>query len=98
MVKSSKGIRRRTRSKFRKHPRDKGMSPLTRTIQTFDVGEKASVVIDPSVHRGQPHNRFQGQTGTVIGNQGKAYLIQIKDQNKPKKLLVKPDHLKKVKS
>ena len=77
-------------------PRNRGLSPLTRTMQTFDVGEKVNIVLDPSVHGGQPHFRFHGKTGTVLGMQGRAYLIKMKMGNKLKSIIVFPEHLKKV--
>ena len=95
MVKASKGYRRRTRSVMQKRARDRGLSPITKEFQTFEVGEKASVTLDPSIHKGQPHVRFQGKTGTVKGMQGKAYLLDIKDGDMMKEIIVRPEHLRK---
>lgn len=97
MVKSSKGLRRRTRSKLRKKPRERGLSPITRSFQTYATGEKASIIIDPSVHKGQPHSRFHGKTGTIMGTQGNAYLLDVKMGRKMKRVIVNPEHLKKQK-
>ena len=72
------------------------MAPITRTLQKFEEGAKASIVIDPSVHGGQPHNRFQGHTGTIMGSQGNSYKVQIFDGKKEKILIVSPDHLRKA--
>ena len=96
MVRTSKGIRKRTRQIMRRKPRNRGISPLTRKLQTFEAGEKANIVLDSSVHGGQPHFRFHGKTGTVVDYQGRAYIIQLKMGNKPKKVVVFPEHLKKV--
>ena len=52
--------------------KEKGLSPITRSLQTFEVGDTVNVVIDPSYQKGQPHHRFHGLTGKVTGNQGKA--------------------------
>lgn len=95
MVKASKGYRRRTRSVMQKRARDRGLSPITKEFQTFEVGEKASVNVDPSIHKGQPHIRFQGKTGTVKGMQGRAYLLDIRDGGMTKEIIVKPEHLRK---
>lgn len=97
MVKSSKGLRRRTRSKFKKRPRERGLSPITRAFQTYTTGEKANIIIDPSVHKGQPHSRFHGKTGTVVGTQGNAYLLDVKMGRKIKRVIVDSKHLKKQK-
>ena len=96
MVKRSKGIRSKTRKKLRKSPRQRGLSPITRSLQVFESGEKANIVIDPSIHKGQPHPRFHGLTGTVMGSQGKVYLVNVKVGNKEKELLIRPEHLRKI--
>ena len=95
MAKRSKGIRSGSRKILRKSPRDRGMAPITHSFITYNVGEKASVVIDPSVHGGQPHIRFQGQTGTIVGKQGKAYVLEVNVGKGSKKIIVGPEHLKK---
>jgi len=97
MVKASKGLREKTRQKFRRRARERGLSPITRALQKYETGERASIVIDSSIHKGQPHNRFHGLTGTVIGSQGKAYLLEVKMGGKVKKVVVAPEHLRKVK-
>ncbi|HJX04236.1 MAG TPA: 50S ribosomal protein L21e [Thermoplasmata archaeon] len=96
MVKASKGYRRRTRSLMTKRVRTRGLTPITKAFQKFDVGDKAHVDIDPSVHRGQPHVRFHGLTGTVAGTQGRAYLIDLKVGDKLKQIIVRPEHLRKA--
>lgn len=95
MVRRSKGTRSKTRQVLRKRPRERGLPPITRVLQTFENGEKASIIIDPSVHKGQPHRRFYGLTGTVVGKQGRAYLIEVKSGKKKKTLIVGPEHLRK---
>ncbi len=96
MVKASKGGRRRTRYVMQKRARERGLSPLTRMFQKFEVGDKASVSLDPSIHKGQPHVRFHGKTGTVTGQRGDAYLMDIRDGDKMKKIIVRPEHLRKA--
>jgi large subunit ribosomal protein L21e len=96
MVKASKGYRRRTRYVMQKRARDRGLSPITRAFQSFDIGENANVNIDPSIHKGQPHVRFHGRTGTVVGMQGNAYLIDVMDGGKKKQIIVRPEHLRKA--
>lgn len=95
MVKASSGSRCRTRSVMRKSPRDKGMPPITRTFQTFEMGDKVSIILDSSEHGGQPHPRFQGVTGTVMGMQGRAYVVDIRAGKKTKKIIASPEHLRK---
>lgn len=96
MVKASRGTRSKTRQIFRKSPRMRGMIPITHEFQTFEKGEKVSVVIDPSVHYGTPHSRFQGKTGVVTGQQGRAFVVELYDGNKLKTVIARPEHLKKA--
>lgn len=96
MVKASKGIRARTRGVLRKSLRERGMSPITRSFQKFEVGDRVSIIIDPSEHAGQPHPRFQGVTGTVSGMQGRAYVLEIRAGGKIKKIITSPEHLRKI--
>ncbi|MEM3411727.1 MAG: 50S ribosomal protein L21e [archaeon] len=91
-----KGVRSKTRG-LRKNIREKGMPPLTKLLQEFNIGEKVHIKIDPSVHIGMPFRRFNGLTGTVIGKQGSCYLVEIKDQEKIKSVLAHPAHLIKLK-
>ena len=95
MVKRSKGLRSKSRHILRRKPRDRGFSSLTRSLQQFDDGEKVNIVIDPSVHRGMPHVRFQGYTGTVLGKQGNSYRLQIRVGKKIKTLVVRPEHIRR---
>ena len=89
----SHGVRRKTRSKLRKNIRKRGLSPVIRAIQEFKVGEMVHVIIDPSIHRGMPNPKFHGKTGKVIGQRGRAYILEVSDMNKMKTLAVRPEHL-----
>jgi large subunit ribosomal protein L21e len=71
------------------------MTPITHSFIDFEIGEKASVVIDPSVHGGQPHIRFQGLTGEIVGKQGRAYVLEVRAGKKLKQVIIGPEHLKK---
>ncbi|MCK4718824.1 MAG: 50S ribosomal protein L21e [Thermoplasmata archaeon] len=98
MVRRSHGLRVMTRHVLRKRPRDRGMPPVTHSLIMFETGEKASIVIDPSIHHGMPHRRFQGLTGTVMGKQGRAYVVNVKVGNAKKTVVANPEHLRKVKA
>jgi len=75
--------------------RERGRSPVTRALEQYEVGEKANIVIDSSFHKGQPHVRFHGKTGEVIGRRGDAYLLSIREKGKEKTAIVRPEHLRK---
>jgi len=96
MVKRSKGIRSKSRHILRIKPRDRGVSSITRAIQQFEIGESVNIDLNPSVHKGMPHPRFQGHTGKIEGMQGEAYLVGINIGKKHKTLIVKPEHLGRV--
>lgn len=96
MVKASKGIRSRTRNLMSKSPRKRGMNSLARSFQKFAVGDKANIIIDPAMHKGQPYKRFHGQTGEVVGRRGAAYILSVREKGKMKTTIARPEHLKKV--
>ena len=79
-----------------KKPRERGIHSITRALQKFEEGDSVSIVIDPSVHRGMPHIRFQGHTGKVEGKQGGSYLVGINDGKKHKTLIIRSEHLRRV--
>lgn len=92
----SKGKKSKTRKKMSKNIREKGKISTRKVIQDFPQRTKATIKIDPSVHKGQPHPKFHGKTGTVSGKQGKSYILVIKEGNKTKKIISRPEHLEKV--
>jgi large subunit ribosomal protein L21e len=96
-MKASKGTRTKTRRLMRKKPRARGLSPITRRFQEFENGEKVNIIIDPSIHKGMPFSRFHGLTGTVVGQRGVAYEINVYDGNKLKMVVARPEHLRKSK-
>ena len=83
----SRGLKSRSRKKMTKVQRPGRTNP-------FEEGDLVHITINPSIQKGQPSPRFHGKTGKVIGQKGKAYIVALKDGNKPKELIVRPDHLK----
>ncbi|HEY6050036.1 MAG TPA: 50S ribosomal protein L21e [Thermoanaerobaculia bacterium] len=96
MVKASKGIMEKTRQKFRRGPRQRGLSPITRSFQTFAVGERVTIIIDSSVQSGWPHHRFHGMTGTVVGRRGNSYLVDVRFGGRIKQAICRPEHLRRA--
>jgi large subunit ribosomal protein L21e len=88
------GPRKKTRYKLKKDIRKRGILPVTSLIQRFKLGQKVHVVCEPSVQKGMPHRRFHGKTGTVIGQRGRAWLLEVKDGNKGKIVIARSQHLK----
>lgn len=95
MVKS-KGKRSETRQKLRKNIRDRGKPPIKNITQDFTEGKMVSISINPSVPEGQPHPRFHGNVGTICGKQGRAYIINIREGGKTKRVISRPEHLIRV--
>lgn len=89
MVRRSSGLRVRTRKKLAG-----GEFSIARALQEFNLSEKVIIDINPAVHRGMPHPRFQGKLGTVIEKRGKSFVVTIIDGEKAKNIISKPEHLK----
>jgi len=89
----SHGFRRGHRKILTKKPRERGMQPLGRLMHVYKLGDKTVLKIDPSVHKGMPHGRYQGKVGTIQEKRGSAYIVQIKDNQKNRSLIVRPEHL-----
>ena len=96
MVKASKGIMEKSRQKLRRRVRERGLSPITRALRSFQLGEKATIVIDSSLQSGWPHHRFHGLTGTVVEKRGRAYVLDVRFGGKIKQAIVAPEHLKRA--
>lgn len=88
------GQRKKTRYKYKKDLRKRGMAPVTSIIQEFEEGQKVHVVVDSSVQKGMPHRRFHGRTGQIIGKQGRAWVLEINDGRSIKTVVARPQHLK----
>ncbi len=69
------------------------MPRIRRVTQEFSPGDLVHIKLDPSVHNGMPHPRFHGRTGVVTEKRGRAYVVQITDGNKKKKVIVVPEHM-----
>lgn len=91
----SKGTRRKSRSALSKRVREKGKLPLSRLLTKYEVGEKVVINIDPAIHKGMPHKRFQGKIATVVEQRGKAYVLEIQHRRSVKNIIATPHHLKK---
>ena len=80
----------------RKKVRTRGKLQLSRYFQELKEGIKVSIVRERSIAGSFP-KRLQGRTGVVEAKRGRAYMIKLKDQNKEKRFLIEPIHLKKIK-
>lgn len=92
---SSNGPLEGTRNKLKNKPRERGTSPPQRSVEQFEQGESVHLAIDPSVPDGRFHPKFNGFTGTVQAQQGKAYKVRIVEGSKEKTIIAKPAHLRR---
>ncbi|MGC9121721.1 MAG: 50S ribosomal protein L21e [Thermogladius sp.] len=97
MVKAPKGYRHRTRKLLKKDVRERGaVPPLSRILVEYKEGEVVHIDINPSVHKGMPHRRYQGKTGVVVGKRGRALIVKVNLGGKEKTLFVRPEHVIKA--
>lgn len=80
----------------RKKVRTRGKLQLSRYFQELKEGDRVSITRESSVKSSFPE-RLQGRTGLIVDKRGKAYIIKVKDQNKEKKFIIEPIHLRKLK-
>jgi large subunit ribosomal protein L21e len=92
MVVKSHGQRRHTREKFRRV----GLTPISAFFRQFNVGDRVVINVNSLSHSGMPFKRFQGLSGDVIGKRGRAYIVEIKDGGKVKKVVSPSEHLKAI--
>lgn len=92
-MKRKGGTRRKSRTKLTRHPRDQGKKDITAYLETFDDGDNVVLSINPSVHEGLFHPRFDGESGVVTGEQGSCYTVRINDNGKEKTIIAHPAHI-----
>ena len=95
MGRHSKGPRRKTRRKLRKPIRERGKIPLSRLLENYGIGDRVVIDINPTVHKGMPHGRFQGRVGVVVERRGRAYVVEIPQGRGVKRIIARPDHLRR---
>jgi large subunit ribosomal protein L21e len=91
----SKGPRRKSRSVLTKRVREKGKLGFSRLLADYEVGDKVVINIDPAIHKGMPHKRFQGKVGTIVEKRGKAYVLNIPQRKTSKLVIARPEHVRK---
>jgi len=91
----SRGPRRKSRSVLTKRVREKGKLGLSRLLAKYEVGDKVIINIDPGIHKGMPHKRFQGKVGTVVEKRGRAYVLDLPQRKTSKYIIAGPEHIKR---
>ncbi len=93
-MKKSKGSRQGTRTIMSRNKSEKSRLNISRVIHDYSEGDRVAIVIDGGQQMGMPHRRFQGKTGLIKGQQGKAWVVSVKDGNMLKTVVARPEHLR----
>ena len=75
--------------------RDRGKLKLSSYFKKIEDGASVALVTDAGVRSSYP-KRLKGMSGKVIESRGKFKLVEIKDGNKAKTIIVHPVHLRKL--
>ena len=92
-MRKSKGYRAKTRSLLTRSPRERGKSGLSKILYDYKKGDKVVIKTDPSVHKGMPHRRYHGKIGVIADKRGKSYVINVRQGDALKELIVRPEHI-----
>ena len=84
LSKRSRLLRRRSRTSL----------SVSQRLKVLAVGDKVHLTHIST--RSMPHPRYRGRTGTIVGKQGGAYIIEVGDYNATKRLVIEGVHLTKV--
>ena len=94
MVRKSRGFRHSTRKSLAQKPAYR--PPITKFLQEFSLGQKVVIAPEPSSQKGMPFPRFKGKIATVVDKRGSSYILEVFNGNKLKKIISRPEHLKKI--
>ncbi len=90
-----KGYRNKTRKRYRKKPRKKGLGSIEKYLVEYEINDKVDIIGDPSQHKGGlPHRRYHGKTGVIIGKRGQCFEVQVKIGNAKKMLIIGREHVR----
>jgi large subunit ribosomal protein L21e len=67
---------------------------VTPFVEEFEMGEKVIIDQNPCSQSNMPHFRFKGKVGVVSDKRGRAFVVSVKDGNKPKTVITGPEHLR----
>lgn len=96
-MKKSKGYRVRTRSLFKKEPRERGRIRLRKLLYEHQPGSRVVIMIDSSVQKGMPHRRYHGKVGTILDRRGRSYIVSVTQGNAVREIIIRPEHLEPYK-
>lgn len=88
IMKGSKGFRANSRYKLKE-----GRFKIADSLQDFKPGNSVRIKLNPNIHRGMPHPKYQGAFGKILGKKGNSFILEIKNGNKLKQIISRPEHL-----
>ena len=93
------GKRARTRDKFSKAAKTKGLPGLSRYLTTFKRGDLVDIKADPSIQVGMPYNFYHGKTGVIFNvtktSVGVELTKVVGNRQLRKRLHVRIEHVRK---
>ena len=92
----SKGFRFKSRRVTTKKS-DGGFSNRLLSLKKLSKNDVVAIKIDPPIHKSMPHRRYQGNISKFIGWRGRALVVETYNGKKPVNLVVRPDHVKRIK-
>ncbi len=96
-MKKSKGYCAGTRRLFKKAPRERGKTRISKLLYEYQPGNQVVIKIDPSIQKGMPHRRYHGKVGVVLRKLGQSYSVSVTQGNATKEIIVRPEHLEPYK-
>lgn len=93
------GLRSKTRNKFSKSFRTKGMPNLSRYLTVYKKGDYVDIMADSSIHKGMPYQFYHGRTGVVFNVTKSAVGIEVtkvvRGKQLRKRIHVRIEHVRK---
>ena len=92
-MKKSKGYRSKSRAILSKKPRQRGKIGLSRILRDHKPGDKVYIILDPSAHKGMPHQTFHGKVGIVRERRGRSFVVDVRVGKGYKTVITRPEHI-----
>ena len=96
------GLRARTRDKFSKAYKTKGLPGVARYLTCIKRGDIVDIKADPSIQLGMPYNYYHGRTGVVFNVTKTAVGVEVTkvvgNRQLRKWLHVRIEHVRKSRS
>ena len=93
-MRRSHGTRQGTRNILARSKTQRGRLNIARVMHQYEIGDRVAVVLDGAQQKGMPHRRFQGATGIIQAQQGRAWVIDLHDKNMAKTVVARAEHLR----